>query len=107
MTPVCMPCIPPTPALIHGNTAQESETRHVDAAERHTRNYPTSFLSQFLCLLRRTFLLILRDKVRVFQNILLVLKPTVMHNINQLLSSDIVIIFKVAVVNGFYSSTKI
>jgi hypothetical protein len=68
MTPVHVPCIPPTPAPIHGNTAQESETRHADAAEKHTRNYPTSFLSQFLCLLRRTFLLILRDKVRVFQN---------------------------------------
>jgi hypothetical protein len=101
-----MPRIPPTPALIHGNTAQESEIRHVEAAERHTRNYPTSFLSQFLCLLRRTFLLILRDKVCVYQNILLLPKPTAMHNINQLLS-DIVITFKAAVVNGFYSSTKI
>jgi len=107
MTPVHMPPIPPTPAPIHGNTAQESEIRHIDAAERHTRNYPTSFLSQFLCLLRRTFLLILRDKVCVFQNILLVPKLTAMHNISQLLSSDIVIIFKVAVVNGFYSSMKI
>jgi hypothetical protein len=107
MTPVHMPCIPPTPAPIHGNTAQESETRHADVAEKHTRNYPTPFLSQFLCLLRRTFLLILRDKVCVFQNILLVPKLTAMHNINQLLSSDILIIFKVAIVNGFYSSTKI
>jgi len=62
MTPVSMPRIPPTPAPIHGNTAQESEARHVDAPERHTRHYPTTFLSQFLCLLRRTFLLILRDK---------------------------------------------
>ena len=101
-----MPRIPPTPAPIHGNTAQESEIRHVEAAERHTRNYPTSFLSQFLCLLRRTFLLILRDKVCVYQNILLLPKPTAMHNINQLLS-DIVITFKAAVVNGFYSSAKI
>jgi len=96
MTPVHMPCIPPTSAPILGNTAQESEIRHVDAEERHKRNYPTTFLTQFLCLLRRTFLLILRDKVCLFQNILLVPKQTAMHNINQLLSSDIVIIFEVA-----------
>jgi len=107
MTPLHKSCIPPTLAPIHGNTEHENETRHVDDAERHTRSYPTPFLSQFLCLLRRTFLLILRDKVCVFQNILLVPKPTAVHNINQLLFSDNVIIFKVAVVNGFYSSMKI
>lgn len=102
-----MLCLPPTPGPVHGNNAQESETRHADAVEKHKRHHPTSFLSQFICLLRRTFLLILRDKVCAIHNVLLVSKPTAMHNINQLLPSEIVIIIKVSVVNGLYGSTKI
>jgi hypothetical protein len=71
MTPVYAPCIPPTPAPANRSHVQENETKHGDTAESHIRAHPTTFLSQFLCLLTRTFLLILRDKVCVFQNILL------------------------------------
>lgn len=62
MTPVYAPSIPPTPAPAHGSHVQETETKHSDTAESHIRDHPTSLLSQFLCLLTRTFLLILRDK---------------------------------------------
>jgi 5-methylcytosine-specific restriction endonuclease McrBC GTP-binding regulatory subunit McrB len=75
MTPVYAPSIPPTPAPAHGSHVQETEPKHGDTAENHIRAHPTSLLSQFLCILTRTFLLILRDKVRIFQNILLCNHP--------------------------------
>ncbi|XP_023702626.1 ATP-binding cassette sub-family G member 4 isoform X2 [Cryptotermes secundus] len=62
MIPVYVPCIPPTPASAHDSHVHETETKHGDTTESHIRDHPTSLLSQFVCLLKRTFLLILRDK---------------------------------------------
>jgi hypothetical protein len=65
----------PAPAPARGSHVQETETTHGVTADSHIRDHPTSLFSQFLCLLTRTFLLILRDKVRVFQNILMCNRP--------------------------------
>lgn len=75
MIPVYVPCIPPTTAPAHDSHVHETETKHGDTAESHIRDHPTSLLSQFICLLTRTFLLILRDKVHVFQRNLLCNQP--------------------------------
>ncbi|KAJ9584324.1 hypothetical protein L9F63_021324, partial [Diploptera punctata] len=60
-TPVHAPGFPSTP-VVKENHVSQYEMRHNEPTECYKQTHPTSFLTQFICLLRRTFLLILRDK---------------------------------------------
>ncbi|PSN40866.1 ATP-binding cassette sub-family G member 4 [Blattella germanica] len=59
-TPVYAPHIPPTPAVCGNQTSGYDDRR--DSIVYNVRDHPSSLLSQFWCLLKRTFLLNIRDK---------------------------------------------